>query len=348
MAQAFVGLGHKVRVLVPNTEGIKTKPTWENLAKHYGLEQSFDIAWVSVIPSLRSYDYGLKSVLMARRWGADLLYTRLPQAAAIASSLGDRTIFEVHDLLRGSLGPWLLNRFLKGEGAHRLVVITQALKDDLSLGDFPSIIAPDGVDLERYENLPSTTDARNAQALPDQFTVGYTGHLYAGRGVEALLALAERLPEISFLLVGGKPEDVELTHQKIAAKNLKNVTLVGFVPNAELPHYQAACDVLLMPYQRKVAASSGGDISRYLSPMKVFEYLACGRPIISSDLPVLRETLTSENAILLPPDDLDAWQSALLDLRDNPYRRAELSAQARQDAQNYSWESRARKILQGL
>lgn len=348
MAQATAALGYDVKVLVPNTEGIMDKPSWENLAHHYGLQQTFDIDWVSVLPQFRSYDYGIKSVLTARHWGADLIYTRLPQAAAIASTFCDRSIFEVHDLPQGRLGPWLLNRFLKGKGALRLVVITQVLRDDLSLGNFPTVITPDGVDLERYENLPGSNEARKILVLPDQFTVGYTGHLYSGRGADVLLALAKRLPEISFLLVGGNSSDVEQTRQKVAAQELENVTLTGFIPNVELPQYQAACDVLLMPYQRKVAASSGGDISRYLSPMKVFEYLACGRPIVSSDLPVLRETLNEKNAILLPPDDLDAWQAALQELQDNPVRRELLGKQARQDALNYSWESRARKVLRDL
>ena len=91
----------------------------------------------------------------------------------------------------------------------------------------------------------------------------------------------------NFLIVGGEPQDVENLRQRVRVIGLKNVILTGFVPNARLPLYQAACDVLLMPYQRQVAASSGGDIARYLSPMKLFEYMACERPIISSDLPVL-------------------------------------------------------------
>jgi glycosyltransferase involved in cell wall biosynthesis len=120
------------------------------------------------------------------------------------------------------------------------------------------------------------------------------------------------------------------------------------VPNAVIADYQAACDVLLMPYQRRVAASSGGDIARYLSPMKAFEYLACGRPILSSDLTVLQEVISSTNAILLPPEDVDAWVAALVDLDANPARRQALGRQARLDARRYTWEARARRILEGL
>jgi glycosyltransferase involved in cell wall biosynthesis len=346
MAQAISVLDHDVNVLAPRAEKMANDPSWDDLAHHYGLQHPFDVKWLPVNPRLRSYDYGLKSVLQSQRWGADLIYTRLPQAAALASFLGKNTIFEIHDLPQGVLGPWLLNRFLGGSGARRLVVITRALRDDLALRNFPTIIAPDGVDLERYGNLPDPVEARHELSLPDQFTVGYTGHLYPGRGVDMLISLAARLPEMSFLFVGGNPKDVEQTRKKVQIGELNNITLTGFVPNSELPAYQAACDVLLMPYQRRVSASSGGDIAPYLSPMKLFEYLACGRAIISSNLPVLCETLNAENAILLPPDDVDAWVLALQDLRANPERGEALGHQARQDAQAYSWEDRAQKIFQ--
>jgi glycosyltransferase involved in cell wall biosynthesis len=348
MAQAISLLGHTVRVLVPHSEKPVGVASWDDLAHHYGLQQPFDVEWLPVNARLRSYDYGLKSVLRAQRWGADLIYTRLPQAAALGSFAGVHTIFEIHDLPRGMLGPWLLTRFLRGKGARRLVVITKALRADLPLGEFPAIIAPDGVDLERYLDLPAPASARQRLSLPQQFTVGYSGHLYAGRGVDVLLALAERLPDMTFLLVGGNPGDVEKARQQAQSQGMDNLVLTGFVPNSELPQYQAACDVLLMPYQQQVAASSGGDIARYLSPMKLFEYMACGRPIVSSDLPVLSETLNAENAILLPPDDIDAWVEALHNLRANPARRAALGIQARQDAQGYSWTARARNILQDM
>jgi glycosyltransferase involved in cell wall biosynthesis len=103
-----------------------------------------------------------------------------------------------------------------------------------------------------------------------------------------------------------------------------------------------------MPYQSQVAASSGGDIARYLSPMKLFEYLACGRAILSSDLPVLQEVLNISNAILLPPDDIETWAQAIKRLQSNPHLCQQLSHQAQQDALRYTWESRASRILEGI
>jgi glycosyltransferase involved in cell wall biosynthesis len=103
-----------------------------------------------------------------------------------------------------------------------------------------------------------------------------------------------------------------------------------------------------MPYQQQVAASSGGDIASYLSPMKLFEYMACGRPILSSNLPVLQEVLQPEFAILLPPQDANAWVAALRGLAGDDKRRAELGQLAQLNAAQYSWEERAKRVLKGI
>jgi glycosyltransferase involved in cell wall biosynthesis len=208
------------------------------------------------------------------------------------------------------------------------------------------------VDLIRYESIPSPEEARKSlgvgklfQLSITQFTVGYTGHLYAGRGVELILEIASHCPDMTFLLVGGDPKTVNNLQMEVIHRGLKNIILTGFVPNADLPFYQAACEVLLMPYQRKVAASSGGDIAHFLSPMKLFEYLACGRVILSSQLPVLKEVLNDKNAILLPPEDVRAWVLALQEIRNDPFRQVSLANQARKDSLKYSWEARAARIF---
>lgn len=181
-----------------------------------------------------------------------------------------------------------------------------------------------------------------------RFVAGYSGHLYAGRGVELILDMAARLPEVGFLVVGGEPDESQALRSEVKSRRLENVIPVGFVPNAELPRYQASCDLFLMPYQRRVAASSGGDIARYLSPMKLFEYMACGRPILCSDLPVLREVLSPEIAVLLPPDDVEAWVAAIQSLLNDPALCRSLGELVRAEAKGYTWEARASQILEGI
>jgi len=367
MAQALVACGHNVTVIAPASEGSSQarKPTWEELAAHYGLQCPFPVTWLRAVPALRRYDYAVRAVRAARKGKFDLVYTRLIQAAALASLLGTPTILEVHDLPRGRSPSAGVRLFLKGRGRRRLVVITRALADDLTQqfkiprpgkAEAFTVILPDGVDLERFEALPEPQAARLAlqkqtagkKLEPERFTVGYTGNLYAGRGAEFMLDLAERLPEVQFLLVGGEPADVERLRQEAQRRGPQRLILAGFVANAALPGYQAACDVLLAPYGEKVAGSSGGDIARYLSPLKLFEYLACGRTLIASDLAPLREVLNAENAVLLPSRDLEAWSAAITHLKNYPEEAAGKAVQARQDAVQYSWERRAERLLTGL
>ena len=363
MAQAFTNLGHQVRVLVPGMadNGQEGELQWEKLASHYGLQSVFEVVWLPVRPYMRRYDYGFLAVRAAQKWEADLVYTRLPQAAVIAAWKRMETIYEIHDIPQGTVGPVLFRSYLKAPGARRLVTITQALKDEIinrfGLKDSPPpiVVALDGVDLDRYQDIPKPTDARrlfNAQSNlnmdEERFTIGYTGHLYSGRGVELMLGMAERLPNITFMLTGGEHEDVTNLRIRVESRNLRNVILTGFIPNSELPCYQAACDLLLMPYQRKVAGSSGGDISKYLSPMKLFEYMACGRPILSSDLPVFREVLNERNAVLIIPDDIDQWVENIEALISDSDTRRELSERAKMDVKQYTWKTRAERILSGI
>jgi len=351
MAQAYTKLGHELKLYLPAS---KDPSTWTELAKHYGLSTQFDIVYLPTNRMMRGYDFALRSVRQVRRDGMQILHTRHPQSAAWASDFGIPTIFELHDLPTGSLGPRLFRLFLSGSGPRALVLITQALAKALEQ-KYSSFIKsdlmqvhPDAIDIDRYQNLPQPSAARLQLKLADKFTVAYTGHLYEGRGINLMLTLAEKLPAINFLLVGGRSLDVDRYRNESAKRNLNNVKFTGFVANAELPLYQAASDILLMPYQAKVTASSGGDISSFLSPMKMFEYLAAAKPILASDLPVFSEILNEQNAWRLPANDASAWVSAIQSLEKDLKLRNRYAKAARKTAQTYTWEKRAAAILEGI
>lgn len=357
MAAALSGLGHTVIVTSPAASSDPPPEDSAAIQRRYGLSCEIPIVRLAAHPRLRRYDYSLQALRRAKSWGAEMIYTRLPQAAALAAQTGLASVYELHDLPRGITAPLYLKLFVRGRGARRLVLITRILAEDLHARyrtpiEPPfTLVAPDGVDLERFAALPDAPTARRelAQRIPElhpnAFTAGYTGHLYAGRGGELLAELARRLPEIQFLVAGGEPPDVERLQAHAQALGLKNFFLTGFIPNADLPLYQAACEALLAPYDRQVSASSGGDIARYLSPMKLFEYLACGRALICSDLPPLREAISTEQALLAAPGDANAWEAALRRLQTDPALTARLGQAARTAAAGFSWERRAARIF---
>jgi len=350
VSQALAQVDGPVRLWVPGGHAVP----WADLAGYYGLHTPFEITWLTARKIFRRYDFALAALRAARRWGAQVVYTWTAQAAVLALLQKMPLIYEVHDRPSGRIGPWLFRRIVQTPGKKRLLVITEALRVRLEaqfgLSLPPEIvqIAPSGVDLERYERLPDSVDARRELALPERVTVGYTGHLYAGRGVELLLHLARRFTQVQFLWVGGRPEDAAVWREKLSAEGISNVILTGFVENSRLPLYQAAADVLLMPYERSVAVSGGGDTAEVCSPMKMFDYMAAGRAIISSDLPVLHEILNERNAVFCPPEQPAAWEDALDRLLAHADIRAALAAQARRDVQDHTLQQRARRALEGF
>jgi glycosyltransferase involved in cell wall biosynthesis len=328
--------------------------SWEQLSSHYGLTSEFDIRWLGAQPLLKRYDMAINAVRKARDWSADLVYTWMPQVAIIALMRKMPVIMEMHDMPTGRIGPRLFHQFVRSSGKKRLLAITQALYDklrmeyrfDLPAGDIQ--IAPNGTEMERYAALPEPVEARRQLGLQEGLTIGYTGHFYSGRGMDLMLKLIPQFPQLNFLFVGGQPEKVLGWQALMQQNDLRNAYTTGFIENERLPLYQAAADILLMPYERSIAGSGGGDSAEICSPMKMFDYLAAGRAIVSSDLPVLQEVLNEQNAVLCPSENPDAWRQAIVDLVADPVRRKKLGERAKVDAANYTWRTRAERALEGF
>lgn len=353
---ALAQLGHDVTLIVPFSENLLTN--WDDLARHYGLQDEFKIQH---LPSASRRLFFLSAVRYAKKLKPDLLYVWPLQSAVLGLMNGMTVVLEMHDLPSGRVGPLWFRYFRDFKGKKRMTVITKALREALTerygpfLRQSDVVLAPNGVELERFAQLPAPDVARRALDLPEALTAVCTGHLYTGRGMELFVELAKKKPGIRFLWAGGKPEDGAIWRAK--TRDVPNITFAGFVPNAQLPMYQAAADFLLMPYARQIGTSGAGGTSSRIpsgnsaqisSPMKMFEYMACGRAILASDLPVFHEVLNENNAVFCPPEKLAAWEGALQALVDNPARRAALAQQARTDAQEYSWTERAKRILDGF
>jgi glycosyltransferase involved in cell wall biosynthesis len=180
----------------------------------------------------------------------------------------------------------------------------------------------------------------------------YVGHLYPGKGVEIVTAMASRMPQADFHVVGGTEEDLALWQE--AAGQMANLHFHGHVPSALTGAYHRRADVLLAPCQEQICV--GGwqtrhrDIGGYTSPLKVFEYMASRKPMICSDLPVIREVLSDgENALLVPPADVDAWVQAAMWLFSHPAEAEWLAANAYEMLRaQFTWDSRAARVLAGI
>jgi glycosyltransferase involved in cell wall biosynthesis len=248
--------------------------------------------------------------------------------------------WEAHDLPQGRLARLTLRCLLPH--LRGVIPISDGLWGELrALGLPPDtlLVAPDAVDLDRFASLPTRTAARVSLGLPvEARIVVYTGHLYRWKGAHTLALASRHLPPaVMVYVVGGTPADVAAFRAFIAGEVLDKVRVVGYVPPVEVPVWLAAADVLALPNSAAEAISA-----RYTSPLKLFEYMAAGRPIVASDLPSLKEVLTDGlNARLVRPDDPVALAGGLTAVLADPAAGALLAEQARRDVAGRTWHARA-------
>lgn len=207
--------------------------------------------------------------------------------------------------------------------------------------------APDGVTpLPDGERIAILNDVISTSLSNWQAVCGYFGHLYPGRGTEIIEAMAAERPRVLFLIYGGNDADVRAHND---GNLLSNIHYKGHVPHPEAQKVMRAVDILLMPYQESVSIGvAGHDTAKWMSPMKMFEYMSSGVPLVASDLPVLREVLEDgENALLVPPSDHHAWISAVDRLLKDKTLANNIATRAYEGyKENYTWTQRARRILE--
>jgi len=167
----------------------------------------------------------------------------------------------------------------------------------------------------------------------------YTGSLYPWKGVDTLISAMRFLPGEKLLIVGGGSRIEDLKQLARKEEVAGRVEFVGAVPRAAIQEYLSRSKVAILPNVPSVP-------SQFSSPLKLFEYMAYGIPIVASDMPVFQEILThGENAILFKPGDPVALAKGVKTLVDDPDLASRIACAAKEDARNYTYDKRAEKIL---
>ena len=224
----------------------------------------------------------------------------------------------------------------------RVIAISDGVREEfLKLGYAPErvMVAPDGVDLGRFNIQKTKQECRELLGLPqEKVLVMYTGHLYEWKGAAVLADAARHLDErFVIVFVGGMENDISRYQKQYGGSD--RIRLLGWRSHREIPLYLKAADVVVLPNSAKE------DISRkYTSPLKMFEYMASGRPIVASDLPSIREILTADMAFFVRPDDPRALAMTITEAvySEEADRRARL---ALQKVAQFSWRTRAGRML---
>ena len=316
MCEAFAKEGTEVEILV--SREIITDPF-----AYYKIEKSFSVKKLFSIDLVRfgrigfwiqSFIFTISVVVYALKRNDRVVYYSRDELPLLAlEKLGKKVVWEVHSGKNNFFARCLIKKNIK------IVAISHGLrKYYTSLGQKPDriLVAHDAVDVDKFDISISKEEAKGRLGFSHSAkTVLYAGSAYGWRGVDTLKKATALMSGIEAVFVSNKP-------------------------HSEIPLYLKAADVLVLPNSAKE------DISRlYTSPLKMFEYMASGTPIVASDLPSIREVLNESNANFFEPDnseDLAQTINAVLHNYDAALQKAE---SALKDVQAFTWQNRAKMII---
>jgi len=254
---------------------------------------------------------------------------RAPELSVILMAMKIPHILEVHEA--SYLGQNGL--IAKIVGGHRsgiirwLLPITKADAVFLAkAGAAPDRIhvSPSGVSIDDFSSVPQFDPG-----ILDRPRFVYLGRISVDRGLDVFREIARR--GIGDVTLVGEQDD--------SAVPVPNLNIHPFVPHSRIPAWYERCDVVLLPYQRNLRHAGS------ISPIKLFEAMAAGRPIIASDLPPIREVIEHERTgLLVRPEDMDGWIGAVRRLQTDRGLAVRIASGARDSASRYSWRRRAEGI----
>jgi glycosyltransferase involved in cell wall biosynthesis len=358
---ALAGLGHAVDLVVrPDTH----TPARDAFA-YYGVPRDRPLTVTAVAtpdhPATRRAGYLAHTLRLAV--GADdvdILYTRDLAVAsmllAVPSAMRAPLVYESHGfapavsaampvLMAGGQAPTDRKTRRLERREHRVwrqadgyVTITHGLLTELE-GRYGTrsrvAVAPDGARVPKV--CPPLPDSGTRRPV-----IGYAGHLYPWKGIDVLLDAVSEMPDADALVIGGLAGESDLARVRALADRLApgRVTFAGQLDPPHVAARLAAADVLVVP--NTVSRLS----ATYTSPLKLFEYMASGRPIVASNLPSLREVLTDgETAVLAEPGNATSLRAALRRVLADRTLAASLAARAFDAVQSYSWDRRAERVV---
>jgi glycosyltransferase involved in cell wall biosynthesis len=340
MCQALADLGNEVELWVPKRKNSVRETPFD----YYGVKKNFRLRFLPCLDYVKwdkpgfiieSLSFGLFALVEAY-FHKGIFYTRDELVAVLLKFMGKKVIWEAHMGHTNFLVR--LTHLLK----IPTVVITEGLRQRyMKKGEEERfLVAPDGVNLNKF-NLALTKEEARLKLGLDQVKkiILYSGHLYNWKGVDTL-AEAARLAEKDwyFIFIGGSDNHIADFKKRYA--EIDNIHALGRKPLSEIPFYLKAADILVLPNSAKE------DISRlYTSPMKLFEYMASGTPIVASDLPSLKEVLDEEESCFFEADNPQSLVSVIEKVMQAEDKAAGKAERAFSKVRNYTWEERSKKIL---
>ena len=267
----------------------------------------------------------------------ELIITRVPSISLFLSIIGIKNILELHQEFFG-ISKFLFKIYFSISLSHNIkfIYIHKKLKSFFSfLKSKSHIILDDATDIKDFKFKFNYKEKKDCV---------YTGSLSKGKGFELICQIAKKLPKIKFQIYG----DQRLIDKKFLNKKLPiNLIFNGHLKYKYIPKVLCKAKILLLPYSQKVYGRSKNiNLGNYMSPLKLFDYLASGSAIIASNLPVYEHILKNEhNSILVPPNNISKWVMNINKLYYSNRKINKITKTNKKISNKFTWENRAKKIL---
>ncbi len=328
----------KLSLLIKNK---KNNFDFKILKKKYLLKNKFQIK--SIIPiKKKSFLISLifsflVSIHLIKNTKPKLVITRVFITSIFLNFFNINHILEIHQELSG-FTKFFFNLYYKFSKKNyvKLVFIHKNLINHFKvLKDKKKIVLDDGVDTNDFK----------LQTKKNKKSCVYTGSLSPGKGFEIIYQLSKLLKDIKFFVYGDK----NLLSSKWKSKKLPpNILMKDFIPYNQVPKVLKSHKILLMPYlDKSYGRVKKVNLSNYMSPLKLFDYLAAGRIIVASNLKVYNHILHhKKNSLIIKSQSIKKWANTIKNVTYNYNFYKKIQINAKNTAKNFTWKKRVLKIFQ--
>lgn len=333
MCDAFSQNGFDLTLIVPNE---KKNLSFYKLKKKFLLRGKKTFLIRSVLNTrihnfYTRLKFAIRASNLARYKKPDLIITRSLLTSFCLSILKIHHFLEIHNEVKSfSKFLFLGLNYINSKYIIKIILISNALKKRFNLNKKKVMILHDGSDPKNFRKSKKINKFKNAT---------YVGSFYQGRGIDLIYFLAKKFKHINFKLYGKVDKNYK--------SNLKNLKIYNFVEYNKVPSILASSDLLLMPYEKKVFIRAKNiNTADYCSPLKMFDYLASGKIIISSNLNGISEVIKNGyNGYLVNNFNMSSWEKKINEIIKKTKRNYIIQANALNTAEKYSWNNRVKKII---
>ena len=328
MCEAFSKLGYETDLYVINNSNSV------NLNKNYNIKYQFNI--ISVFEKSYKLNFILRiifllKILLKNLSSKEVIITRSILYGIFSCVFNKNIFLELHHEITGlSKYIYKIFNFLKLTKKLNYIFLHKKLNDLYKINKKKFIVLDDAADIDNFK-IKNTKKFKN--------TCVYIGSFFEGKGLEQIIRLAKRNNKINFHLYG------QITQIKTKPK-LSNIRFFGYVNYSSVPKILSNYEIALMPYQKKVRGRSSIWLEQYMSPLKMFDYMAAGLIIVASDLPVYKHLMRNNyNCKLLTLNNDSKWSTTINQIFRNKDKYTYLKRNAINTAKKFTWEKRAKKII---